>query len=213
MDQKKITIVTVDNHELTRIGIRKTIEGVSNMEVVGEAANGDDGIEVVEKQRPKVMLLETQIPGMPAREVGRRVREKLPEVVTLVLTDQDRDATLSEFIKLGVSGFLCKKRTGENLISDIRRAVKGELLFTSEQWERAHAWDKQVREKWEELTNREKQILCLMGKGETDQEIAKKLCISRRTVSFHIERMLQKLPVSKRVQAVVWLNRSGLLDL
>jgi len=204
MEHDKISIVIVDDHELTRLGIRKIIEQANDMEVVGEAESGNTGISLVAKLRPKVLLLDIQMPGMPAREVEKKVREEFPEVITLVLTGHDRDAYLSDFIKSGASGYLNKNQVGENLIAAIKKAVSGDILFTSRQLERAQVWDKQVREKWEELTKREKQVINLITEGANNKTISLELTISTKTVEKHLERIYQKLGVTSRTEAALW---------
>lgn len=175
MSQKIISTVIVDDHELTRIGIRQIIEQADDIEIIGEASNGDDAVVLVEKLRPRVLLLDIQMPGKPASEIERWVRKHYPDVVTLILTGHDRDAYLAEFMKIGVAGYLDKKIESYRLISAIRRAVGGENLFTPEQFERASKWNTTIGNKWENLSQRERQVGTLLAQGLDNQSIADNL--------------------------------------
>ena len=208
MSQKIISTVIVDDHELTRIGIRQIIEQADDIEIVGEASNGDDAVVLVEKLRPRVILLDIQMPGKPASDIERWIRKHYPEVVTLILTGHDRDAYLAEFMKIGVAGYLDKKIESYRLISAIRRAVDGENLFTPEQFERASKWNTTIGKKWEILSQRERQVGTLLAQGLDNQSIANNLGITYRTVSFHIESILNKLEVQTRPQAITWINQN-----
>jgi len=211
MSQGKISLVIVDDHELTRIGIRQIIiEQADNIEIVGEASNGDDAIALVEQLHPRVLLLDIQMPGKPASEIERWVRKNYPEVITLILTGHDRDAYLAKFMKLGVAGYLEKDIEAYSLIASIRRAVSGESLFTPEQFERASKWNATVGNKWESLSPRERQVGTLLARGLDNQTIANNLGITYRTVSFHIESILIKLEVETRQRAIAWINKNAL---
>ena len=203
-----ITLVIVDDHELARLGIRQILEQVQDIEIVGEARNGDEAIVMVERLRPKVLLLDIQMPGMPSREVERLVRDRYPEVVTLILTAHDRDSYLSDFMEAGVAGFLDKNTQGNKLIAAIRRAASGEHLFTTNQIKRVQKWKVTVGEKWKGLTPREKEVATHIARGLNNKEIADNLSISSRTVSFHIENILRKLNTETRQQAIAWINKN-----
>ena len=153
IDQEYISVVIVDDHELTRMGIRNLLEQANDIEIIGEADNGNDAIDLVQQLRPKVLLLDIQMPGKPAREIEKWVRNQYPDIVTLILTGHDRDAYLADFMKLGVSGYLDKNIQGNNLVTAIHRAVGGEYLFTVKQFERVRDWNISVGDKWERLNS------------------------------------------------------------
>lgn len=213
MFQEQISLVIIDDHELTRLGIRQILEQADDIEIIGEASNGDDAITLVEQLHPRVLLLDIQMPGKPASEIERWVRKRYPEVTTLILTGHDRDSYLAEFMKLGVAGYLEKDIEAFSLIASIRRAVSGESLFTSEQFERASKWNATVRNKWESLSPRERQVGTLLAQGLDNQTIANNLGITYRTVSFHIESVLIKLEVETRARAIAWINKNALVEL
>jgi len=207
ISQKNISLVIVDDHELTRLGIRQIIEQADDIEIVGEANNGDDAIVLMKELHPKVLLLDIQMPGKPASEVERWVRKHYPEVVTLILTGHDRDAYLAEFMNIGVSGYLDKNVRANTLITAIRRAVSGECLFTPKQYKRASNWNATVGRKWGSLSHREKQIALLIAQGLDNQTVASNLGITYRTVSFHIENILEKIGADTRQRAIAWINK------
>ncbi len=204
--QEVISIVIVDDHELTRTGIKKILEQAEDIVIVGEASNGDDAFSLVQELQPKVLLLDIQMPGTPAREIERLVREHYPDVVTLILTGHDRDAYLADFMKLGVAGYLDKNIEGDRLLTAIYRAVRGEYLFTVEQHKRVQDWNRQVGEKWEMLSKREREVFRLIADGLDNNEISNELRVSSKTVEFHTTNILRKLNVKSRRKAIVWLH-------
>jgi len=203
----KISILLVDDHPLARQGVRTTLAHARGLEIVAEAENGEQALEMVARLQPKVLLLDLKMPGMRAAEVEAWVRKNYPDVVTLVLTAHDRDFYLSEMIEAGVAGYLDKSQRGEQLISAIRRAVAGETLFTNEQLNRALRWRSEVGDKWHALSNRERQIAKLLVQGLNDAALAQTLEISHRTASHHVASLLKKLDVASRQEAVAWLIR------
>lgn len=135
-----ITVLLADDHPATRAGIRAMLSRHPDIQVVGEAENGNEVEKLVDKLCPQILLLDLVMPGPAPAELERRIREKHPEVITLVLTAHDRDAYLANMIDAGVSGYLHKTERAERLAEAIRRAAHGEILFDSEQLKRARDW-------------------------------------------------------------------------
>ncbi|MDL1911375.1 response regulator transcription factor [Chloroflexi bacterium CFX6] len=205
--QNLITVILADDHPTTRAGIRAILNETPDIRVIGEAENGFQAQEMVEKHRPKILLLDLVMPGPTPAHLEKWVRTNFPETITLVLTAHDRDAYLASMIDAGASGFLSKTETGERLISAIRRAVSGVPLFTEEQFERALRWKQAAGEKWEILTNREREIIRLLAEGYDNKKIAKKLAIAPKTTAFHVTNILKKLDVKSRHEAIAWVNK------
>jgi DNA-binding NarL/FixJ family response regulator len=205
--EEKISILLVDDHPLARQGVRTALALAHDLEIVAEAENGEQALEMVARLQPKVLLLDLKMPGMRAAEVEAWVREHYPDTVTLVLTAHDRDFYLSEMIEAGVAGYLDKSQRGEQLIAAIRRAVAGETLFTNEQLSRVLRWRSEVGDKWHALSKRERQIAKLLVQGLNDSALAQALEISHRTASHHVASLLKKLGVASRQEAVTWLIR------
>ncbi len=193
-----------DDHPVVRAGIVSLLESDPEMTVIGEAENGVEAMQLVEKLRPNVLLLDLKMPGPRPAEIEKWVRTNYPEIVTLVLTNHDRDVYLAEMTKAGVSGYFPKSTRAEELIKAIHRAVKGEILFTEEQQLRIKHWQETDGRKHEMLTEREREILFLMCQGLDNASMAEKLGIKHRTVAFHVTNLLKKLEVDSRQQAVTW---------
>lgn len=206
--EQKITILLVDDHPLARQGVRTALEQADDLEIVAEAQNGQEAIQLVASLQPDILLLDLKMPGIRAAEVEAWVREHHPATITLVLTAHDRDFYLSEMIEAGVAGYLDKNQRGEQLVEAIRRAAAGENLFTEQQLERALRWREGAGDKWQSLTGREHEVAQLLVQGLNDAALAKALNISLRTASHHVASLLKKLAVASRQEAVAWLIRN-----
>jgi DNA-binding NarL/FixJ family response regulator len=199
-----IRVLIADDHPATRRGIRAILEEAQDIEVVGEAENGIEAQELIAKLRPDILLLDLVMPGLRPFEVERWVRTNYPNTVTLVLTAHDRDFYLAEAIKVGVAGFLIKEEKPQKLVDAIRRAAQGDILITKGQLDRVSSWHKEVGERWESLTQRERQVLVLLARGQNTQQIADALIVRESTVDTHISNILGKLNVDSRAEVVAW---------
>jgi DNA-binding NarL/FixJ family response regulator len=155
-----------------------------------------------------VLLLDLKMPGLSSTKLENWVRANYPDIITLILTGHDRDAYLSQMIDAGVSGYMDKNMRGEQLIAGIRRAISGEVLFSSDQIKRARQWRQQEGSKWQHLTPREREILKYLADGLDNAGIASILSISQKTVAFHITNILEKLQVVSRQEATAWFNKN-----
>jgi DNA-binding NarL/FixJ family response regulator len=194
-----ITIVIADDHPVARAGIHNLLSSDPDLVIIGEAENGIEAQQLVEKLHPNILLLDLKIPGPRPADIERYVRTNHPETITLVLTAHDRDVYLADMVAAGVSGYFSKSVRGETLIKAIHRAVEGENLITEEQIERVKQWQ-------EKLTEREREILSLMSRGLNNAGISKELGITHHTTAFHITNILKKLGMGSRQQAIVWAN-------
>jgi len=208
MESELTTILIADDHPLARAGIRTMLEAAPDLRVIGEAEDGDMARKLVAELQPRVLLLDLKMPGLSSAEVEKWVRSHFPNIVTLVLTAHDRDAYLSQMLDAGVSGYMDKNTRGEQLIAAIRRAVRGEMLFSSEQIRRARQWRQQEGLQWQRLTPRERQILPLLATGLDNAGISSRLGISQKTVAFHITNILKKLQVISRQEAASWFTKN-----
>jgi two-component system, NarL family, response regulator LiaR len=202
--QKRITVLIADDHEMTRQGIRGFLEQAPDMQIVGEARDGDEIKCLVAELRPQILLLDLIMPNFSPTELEKWVRQNHPETITLVLTAHDRDAYLAGMMESGAAGYLDKKLRAGGLISAIRRAARGEVIFTKEQFERVRRWREEVTAKWESLSKRERQVLQLLTEGMENKEIAESLNITINTVEKHLTKIYQKLGVTSRTEAVHW---------
>jgi DNA-binding NarL/FixJ family response regulator len=202
--QDMITIVVADDHPIARAGIQNLLSSDPELVIVGEAENGIEAQELVEKLRPNILLLDLKMPGPRPADIERHVRTNFPETITLVLTAHDRDAYLADMIAAGVSGYFSKSVRGDTLIKAIHRAMDGEYLITAAQKDRAKRWQESRNNRQENLTEREKEILSLMCSGLDNEAIAKQLGITYRTTSFHVGNIFRKLGVDTREKAIAW---------
>ena len=207
--RNKITILIAEDHPVTIQGVCSIIERASDMEIVGKAQDGAQIQPMIEKLRPDILLLDLIMPNLSPTALEKWVCENYPETTTIVLTAHDRDAYLANMMDAGVSGYLDKKLRAGQLIASIRRAARGEVLFDKEQIERAARWHRQVREKWENLTKREQDVLMMLTEGADNKTIAQSLKVTASTVEKHITNLYKKLGVTSRTEAVAWWFEKG----
>ena len=209
-----IRVLLADDHDVTREGVRAFLEEAPGIEVVGEARDGREAKRMAQTLRPDVLLLDLVMPGPRPSEVERWVRTHCPETVTLVLTAHDRDALLAEMMTAGAVGFLTKDKDTDvsRIVNAIRRAARGEMVYESEQVDRACRWRLEVEGRWARLTKRERDVLTRVVQGETNREIAEALCISEKTVEKHVGNVLKKLEVDSRTEAAVWAVDHDLVE-
>jgi len=208
-EKKIITILIADDHPLARQGVRAILDKASDIQIVGEAGDGDEIRRLVAILRPDILLLDLKMPNLSPAELEKWVRENYPNTITLVLTSHDRDAYLSNMMEAGVAGYLDKKLKAGQLVSAIRRAAQGEILFDKEQIERAYRWMDDVRKKWDSLSKREREVLQKLTEGEDNHAIAASLEITINTVEKHLKNIYRKLEISSRSEAILWWLEKG----
>jgi len=208
-NKAKISVLLVDDHPAIRAGIRAMIEDAIDIYVVGEAQNGDEARRLLEEIRPRVILLDLVIPDFSPYTFEKWVRENYPETITLVLTSHDRDAYLAHMMEAGTVGYLNKNICTEGLINAIHRAVIGETLFDDHQRARARRWREDIENKWNSLSEREKEVLQLLALGATNKFISKDLHVATKTVEKHLARLYFKLGTTSRTQAALWGREHG----
>lgn len=202
-----ITVILADDHPMVREGIRSVLNKTPDIQIVGEAETGNEVQTLIGQLRPRILLLDLKMPGPHPAEIEKWVRTHYPETVTLVLTAHDRDSYLSRMMDAGAAGLIDKNESGERLVGAIRRAARGEFLFDNRQLDRARQWRQTAGEKWESLTNREREILRLLVKGFDNAHIGNVLMITGKTVAYHITNILVKLGVNSRQEAIAWMHK------
>jgi len=207
-----IRVLLVDDHPLTLAGAHAALEAAPDIDVIGVAVTGAATEALVAELRPDVLVLDLILPDRPPLEIERWVRQHHPETVTLVLTAHDRDDLLSQAVAAEVAGYVTKDVTPHRLVQAVRAAANFEKLLTVEQYERAQEWEGQVREPWEALTVREREVLTHLAQGESHQEVAETLHITVRTVETHVTHLLRKLEATTTREAVVWALKHGLVN-
>jgi DNA-binding NarL/FixJ family response regulator len=205
-NQRNISVLLVDDHPPIRAGLRAMIEKTNDICVVGEAENGEEARRLLAELQPKIILLDLVMPGFSPSTFEKWARENYPETITLVLTSHDRDAYLAGMMEAGAAGYLDKSIREEALMDAIRRAAYGENLFDKGQKLRAQRWRADIEQKWNSLSEREKEILRLLALGASNKFISKDLNVTPKTVEKHLERIYQKLGVTSRAETVLWGN-------
>ena len=207
-------VLIVDDHPVTRDGL-KTAFGVSDeIEVVGEASSGEEAIKAVEEHTPDIVFMDVRMPGMNGIEATRLIRERHPETRVILFTIDESRASLSEAIQAGVSGYLLKDANVEELISAANNAMQGKAVIHPSLTQ-AFIEEVQLVERPSgaaPLSPREVEILQKIAYGATTKEVADQLGISFHTVKTHLERIFEKLGANDRAQAVAIAIRQGLVE-
>ena len=210
-----IAVLVADDQSMVRAGFRLLLSGEDGIEVVAEAANGNEAVAKAERFRPTVVLMDIRMPELDGLEATRRLLAADPEARVLILTTFDLDEYIYEALRAGASGFVLKDDPPEQLIAAIRTAAAGNALLSPAVTKRVIRQFAQVRPPsapagLEELTTREQEVFRLMADGLSNAEIGRELYIGETTVKTHVTRVLQKLNLRDRVQAVVLAHQCGL---
>jgi len=206
-----IRVLIVDDHPSVRQGVRAMLTQAPDIEVVGEATDGAEAMALVDQLRPDVVLLDVEMPGPRAWEVEAWIRQQYPDITGLVLSAHNRDAYLAEMMKAGAVGYLDKQIPAPQLVQAIRRAVRGECLFDARQLHRVQCWRTEVLARWERLSPREKEVLQALAQEASTREIAQRLNIKPNTVDTHVRRLIHKLQVANRAEAIAWAWKHGVV--
>jgi len=211
-----VRVVIADDQPLVRTGLRMILSAEPDLEVVGEAADGAEAVAVCTATHPDVVLMDVRMPGTDGIEATRRLQSLQPPPRVLVLTTFDLDEVVYEALRAGASGFLLKDAPEERLVTAIRVVADGGSLFAPSVTRRliqefARRPERVDRPPLKTLTERESEVLVLIARGLTNAEIAGELVVSENTVKTHVARVLMKLALRDRVQAVVLAYESGLV--
>jgi DNA-binding NarL/FixJ family response regulator len=206
-------ILIVDDHPITRDGLRTALNLTDDVEVVGEAASGEEAIEAVEDSKPDVIFMDVRMPGMNGIQATKVIRERHPETKVILFTVDESRASISEAIQAGVSGYLLKDVGVGELVNAARLAMQGKAVIhpalTQAFIEEVRLVDRRPEAP---LSPREIEILQQVAYGSTTKEVADALGISFHTVKTHLERIFEKLGANDRAQAVAIAIRQGLVD-
>jgi DNA-binding NarL/FixJ family response regulator len=206
MSQKSIRILIADDHYVVRMGLTALVETEPDLQVVGEAANGAQVVELFKKLEPDLVLMDLRMPRTDGIVATRQIREQFPHARILMLTTYDGDDDIHKALSAGASGYLLKNSTRESLIPALRAVAAGQRWIPQEVASRLAA-----RKMFEELTPREIEVLQQLAKGRANKEIADVLKISEHTVKDHLKSILGKLHVADRTEAVTAALQRGII--
>ena len=208
-------VLIVDDHPVTRDGLRAALAIEPTIEVVGEASTGEEAVEMLEETTPDVIFMDVRMPGMGGIEATKAVHEKLPDAKVILFTIDESRAAISEAITAGVSGYLLKDSSADELVNAAQLALEGKAVLhpklTKAFIEQAQlTGDSDSSEA--SLSKRETEILQRVAYGATTKTVAEDLGISPHTVKTHLERIFEKLGANDRAQAVAIAIRKGIVD-
>jgi DNA-binding NarL/FixJ family response regulator len=214
-----IRVVLADDQALVRAGFRALLDAQADIEVVGEAADGEDAVRLAGRERPDVVLMDIRMPGVDGLEATRRIAddERLADVHVVILTTFDLDEYVFEAIRAGASGFLVKDTEPVELIQAVRVVARGDALLSAGVTRRLieefanRAKEPRLSPQLQLLTEREREVMALVGAGLTNDEIADRLYMSPATAKTHVSRAMVKLGARDRAQLVVFAYESGLV--
>lgn len=217
-----IRVLVVDDQAMVREGFAALLGAQHDIEIVGQAENGAVAVEMAAAHRPDVVLMDVRMPVMDGLEAARRILAEAPApeaTHVLMLTTFDVDDYVYDALQLGASGFLLKDALAEELVAAVRIVASGEALLAPsvtkrliEQFAISRARPELSQERLEGLTERELEVMTLIGRGQSNQEIAAELFIAQQTVKTHVSKILAKLGLRDRVQAVVLAYDTGLVE-
>ncbi len=214
---QRIRVLVADDHPVVRFGITNAVKADPTIDLVGEAANGNETLQLVEKHSPDVVLLDVEMPGLDGLSVTEKLREKYPHIRILVLSAYTYDRYIFEVLAKGASGYLVKDDALDQVTDAVHAVARGET------WLSPKIASKVIRHSMgqtsssqetlvEPLTDREMEVLRLMAQGLSNTEIAEKLYVAERTVRFHVSNIFGKLQTDSRIEAVVKAIRLKLLE-
>ncbi|QOV33739.1 response regulator transcription factor [Streptomyces ferrugineus] len=202
-----IQVFLLDDHEVVRRGVHDLLDDEPDITVVGEAATAAQALVRVPALRPRVAVLDVRLPDGDGVTVCRELRSRMPELACLMLTSFDDEEALLDSIMAGASGYVLKQIRGSDLVSAVRTVARGQSLLdpsaTAKLMARLRHEPEREPDALPGLTDREREILALIGEGLTNRQIGQRLFLAEKTIKNHISRLLAKLGVERRIQAAV----------
>ena len=211
-----IQILIADDHGVLRAGLRTLLNAEPNLEVIGEASDGNDVLRLASELHPDIVLLDISMPGPGGIEVTRRLKEALPELRVLILTAHEDESLLREAVQAGAAGYIIKRAVESELINAIHSVWRGDLYvhpaMTRALLKETSLFPSMPEPSVESLTPLEIEVLRLIAKGYTNGQIAKELSLSVRTVESHRANLMGKLELRSRVELVRYAMEHGLFE-
>jgi DNA-binding NarL/FixJ family response regulator len=212
------SIVLADDHHVVRQSFRILLDSESDFQVLGEAASGLEAIKLVESLRPDVLVVDIMMPDLNGIDVVRRIKKRIPLTAIIILSMHENEAYVVEALRAGVSAYVLKKSTAQELVYAIRQAITGHTFLSSPLSEHAiQAYMQKAQgttlDLYETLTAREREVLHLTAEGSNHTEIASRLSISPRTVEMHHSNLMRKLHLRNQTDLIRFALKRGILPL
>ena len=207
-----ISVLLTDDHQVVRQGIRMVLDLDPELEVVGEASNGEEALHQARRLKPDVVLMDLVMPVMDGVKATGEIRRELPDTEVVALTSVLEAASVTGAVKAGAIGYLLKNTGGDELRRAIKAAAAGQVQLAPEAAARLMR-EVRIPETPEALTERETEVLKLLARGQANKQIARNLYIGEKTVKSHVRKILMKLSVRSRTQAALYAARYGLVSL
>ena len=213
-----VTVLLADDHPIVRQGMKHLLETESDVTVIGEAADGLETVQLVEKLKPRVLVVDMMMPGLNGLEILRQVKKRSPNTLSIVLSMQSADAYVVEALKSGALAYILKDSGPGELVIAIGQVIQGHRFLSPKLAERLinsylETSDKTVLDPYELLTDREREVLQMASEGLTTLEIARRLSISPRTAELHRGRMMSKLGMHNQSELIRYAIKRGILPL
>lgn len=209
-----IRLLLIDDHQMVRLGLASYFSIQEDMEVIGEAENGQEGFELALSEKPDIVLMDLVMEVMDGIESTKKILKQWPEAKIIILTSFIDDEKVYPAMEAGASGYILKTSSASEIAEAIRSTYRGDSVFEPEVTQKMMEKDQKEDEfiLHEDLTTREKEVLQLIAKGKSNQEIADELFITLKTVKTHVSNILSKLEVSDRTQAAIYAFRNDIVD-
>ena len=215
----KVTIIIADDHRIFRKGLKSLLSEKEQIQVMAEADDGDEALEMTRKYKPKIVIMDIGMPKMDGIEATRQIRERLPETEVIILSMHAKKAYIDQVLQAGAKGYVLKDSDEENLIAAINTVYNGGFYLDSPIADQVlsdyfgGSAKRELKEQADPLSEREKEVLKLLAEGHSNQEVADILCISRKTVENHRAHIVRKTGVQGQVGLTKYAARIGLIDL
>jgi len=209
-----IKVILIDDHEMVRIGVSAYLSALADIDVAGEAGSGEEGVALALSLRPDIILMDLVMPGMDGIEATKRIIADWPEAKIIIVTSFIDDEKVYPALEAGAISYMLKTSKASEIAASIRDTYKGQTVLEPEVTDKLMAKLRKPKTQalHEELTGREREILLLMAKGKSNQEIADELFIAIKTVKTHVSNILSKLQVQDRTQAVIYAFQHHLVE-
>jgi two-component system, NarL family, response regulator NreC len=213
-----VTVLLADDHPIVRQGLRHLLEAEPDLKVVGEASDGLQAVQLTEKFKPNVLIVDMMMPDLNGLEVLRQVKDRSPATCCIVLSMQSADVYVVEALKAGALGYVLKETGPSELVNAVQQVIGGRRYLSPRLSERLidvllQAAEDLTHDPYETLTNREREVLQMAAEGMTTSAIAKRLSISPRTAELHRGRMMDKLGLNNQTELIRYALKRGILPM